>query len=119
MRAAEMYLIEAEALARQGKSSEAATVLGELMKNRQPSWKKQVVTVDDVLLQRRIELWGEGFAYYDLKRNNKGIDRDYEGTNHLAGYELVVPAQDVLWTFQIPLGEIQENSHISEADQND
>ncbi|MBR1666648.1 MAG: RagB/SusD family nutrient uptake outer membrane protein [Bacteroidaceae bacterium] len=119
MRAAEMYLIEAEALARQGKNSEAATVLGELMKNRQPSWKKQVVTVDDVLLQRRIELWGEGFAYYDLKRNNKGIDRDYEGTNHLAGYELVIPAQDVRWTFQIPLGEIQENSHISEADQND
>ena len=118
MRAAEMVLIEAEAYAHLNNGTKAATVLKELMSNRQPSWNKLSVTVEDVLLQRRIELWGEGFAYFDLKRNNKGIDRNYEGSNHLAGYLHTIPAQDVRWTYQIPRGEIQENDLISEQDQN-
>lgn len=118
MRAAEMVLIEAEALARQGNNSDAATVLGELMKNRQPSWDKASVSVEDILLQRRIELWGEGFAYFDLKRNNLGIDRNYKGSNHLAGYLYTIPAFDPRWTYQIPQSEMQENSHIQDNEQN-
>ena len=120
MRAAEMYLIEAEALARQSKGAEAAQVMKELMANRQPSWNKTNVTVEDVLLQRRIELWGEGFVFFDLKRNNKGMERTYEGSNHQKTdlTWIDVPAQDVRWTYQIALNEIQENSHITEADQN-
>ena len=120
MRAAEMYLIEAEALARQGKGVDAAKVLGELMANRQPSWNKASVTVEDVLLQRRIELWGEGFVFFDLKRNNKGMQRTYEGSNHLQTdlTWIDVPAQDDRWTYQISLTELQENSRITEDDQN-
>lgn len=118
MRAAEMVLIEAEALARQGKNAEAATVLSELMAKRQPSWNQPSVSVEDVLLQRRIELWGEGFSYFDLKRNNKGIDRNYNGSNHLAGYLHTIPAFDVRWTYQIPQSEMQENSHIQDEEQN-
>lgn len=118
MRAAEMVLIEAEALARQGQNTQAATVLKELMSNRQPSWNETSVTIDDVLLQRRIELWGEGFSYFDLKRNNKGIDRNYQGSNHLAGYLHTIPAFDIRWTYQIPQTEMQENSHIQDSEQN-
>ena len=118
MRAAEMVLIEAEALARQGQNAQAATVLKELMSNRQPSWNQSSVSVDDILLQRRIELWGEGFAYFDLKRNNRGIDRNYDGSNHLAGYLHTIPAFDVRWTYQIPQTEMQENSHIQDSEQN-
>ena len=113
-----MVLIEAEALVRQGKGGEAANVMKELMSKRQPGWNLTNVTLDYILLQRRIELWGEGFAFFDLKRNNLGVDRTYQGNNHLAGYQLVVPAQDVRWTYQIPLAEIQENDLISEEDQN-
>ena len=118
MRAAEMVLIEAEAYAHMNDGSKAAQTLKVLMDARQPGWDKAVVTVDDIHLQRRIELWGEGFAFYDLKRLNKGIDRTYEGNNHLPGYKLAVPAQDVRWTYQIPLNEIQENTLIGEEDQN-
>ena len=118
MRAAEMVLIEAEAYARQGNGAQAATVLKELMANRQPSWNQSSVTVEDILLQRRIELWGEGFAYFDLKRNNLGIDRNYEGSNHLAGYLHTIPAFDVRWTYQIPQSEMQENMHIQDSEQN-
>lgn len=119
MRGAEMVLIEAEALVRQQKTSEAATVLAELMAKRDPSWNKAMVTLEEVYTQRRLELIGEGFAYYDLKRLNRGINRDYEGSNHMAGYKLNVPADDVRWTFQIPQKEIQENTHISDKEQND
>jgi len=118
MRAAEMVLIEAEAYVRMGDGAKGAQVLKELLDVRQPGWNKTSVTVDDIHLQRRIELWGEGFAYYDLKRLNKGIDRTYEGNNHLAGYDIAVPARDTRWYYQIPLTEIQENDLINEEDQN-
>ena len=116
MRASEMILIEAEAYAHLNQNDKAAQVLKELMVNRQPDWNKVLVTVEDVYLQRRIELWGEGFTYFDLKRLNKGIDRSYEGNNH--NYKLVVPAHSVLWTFQLPQSELQENSHIQASEQN-
>ena len=118
MRAAEMVLIEAEAYAHMGEGAKAAQALKVLMDVRQPGWDKATVSVDDVHLQRRIELWGEGFAYYDLKRLNKGTDRSYEGNNHLAGYDIAVPARDTRWYYQIPLTEIQENDLINEEDQN-
>ena len=118
MRAAEMVLIEAEAYAHLNQGSKAAEVLKVLMNKRQPSWNKATVTVEDVYLQRRIELWGEGFSFYDLKRLNKGIDRSYEGNNHLAGYDIKVDAHDVRWIYQIPLSENQENKLINAEDQN-
>lgn len=118
MRASEMVLIEAEAYAHLGQGTKAAEILKVLMNKRQPDWNKSSVTVDDIYLQRRIELWGEGFAFYDLKRLNKGIDRNYEGSNHLPGYKLVVEPQDVRWTYQLPQRELQENKLISEEEQN-
>ena len=118
MRAAEMVLIEAEAYAHMDNGAKAAEVLKVLMDARQPGWNKASVTVDEVHLQRRIELWGEGFAYYDLKRLNKGIDRTYEGNNYMPGYDIAVPARDTRWYYQIPLTEIQENDLINEQDQN-
>jgi hypothetical protein len=118
MRAAEMVLIEAEAYAHLGREADAANALKKLMANRDPGWNRASVTVEDVYLQRRIELWGEGFGYFDLKRLNKGIDRNYEGSNHTTGYKYVVPAQDVIWIYQIPMGEMQENKQISSDEQN-
>ncbi|MCL1938651.1 MAG: RagB/SusD family nutrient uptake outer membrane protein [Candidatus Azobacteroides sp.] len=112
MRAAEMVLIEAEALAHQGKNAEAAIALKKLMNQRDPKWNSSSVTVDEVFQQRRIELWGEGFGYFDLKRLNKGVDRNYSGSNHRT--KIAVPAGDVQWTYQLPNSEIQENPLITE-----
>ena len=41
---------------------------------------------NEVWWQRRVELWGEGFATFDIKRLNKGIIRNYANTNHIDGY---------------------------------
>ncbi len=119
MRNSEMVLIEAEAYARLGNGGQAATVLGKLMSQRDPSWNSSNVTVEDVLLQRRIELWGEGFSYFDLRRNGLGVDRRYEGTNHSAAAQYAFVAHQPSWNFQIPQREMQNNSNITEDEQND
>lgn len=119
MRAPEMYLIEAEALAQQGKESEAAAALKPLMNVRVIAWSKTSMSVEDIYQQRRIELWGEGFSFFDLKRLNKGINRNYSGNNHLTGYQLAVPARAKTWIYQIPQREMQENSALKASDQNE
>ena len=120
MRNAEMVLIQAEAEARQGQNSAAAATLGKLMAKRDPSWASANVSVDDVLLQRRIELWGEGFEFYDLRRNGLGTTRKYDGSNHLPSGQYNFPAHGKSWNFQIPNQELQNNPHIDgEKDQNE
>ena len=121
MRAAEMYLTEAEAYARLGKASEAQAVMEELMETRDPLWSTSA-TLEEISLQRRIELWGEGFRYFDLRRTATGIVRNYEGSNHSADciWSIPnVPAHSKLWLFQIPDTAIQENPQITDADQNE
>ena len=41
---------------------------------------------NEVWWQRRVELWGEGFAYYDIKRLDKQVIRSYAGSNHIELY---------------------------------
>ncbi|MEG1692502.1 MAG: RagB/SusD family nutrient uptake outer membrane protein [Bacteroidales bacterium] len=116
MRASEMVLIEAEALAHQGKGGAAASVLSELMSKRDETWSKSSVTVEDVFLQKRLELWGEGVIFYDYLRLKKGINRNYPGSNHTLAVDL--PADSWKFIYQIPQSEIDNNSEMSDADQN-
>lgn len=81
MRAEEMILIKAEALAQQGDGTNAAIELKKLMKERDTAWNKASVTVNDVWLQRRIELWGEGFSMADIMRLGKPVVRFHKGNN--------------------------------------
>lgn len=79
MRLPEMMLIVAEGNARAGKYSEAAEALYPLARHRDPKYVKSDKTgeamIDEVMFQRRIELWGEGFRFLDLKRLNMPLDR--------------------------------------------
>jgi len=110
MRAGEMYLIEAEALASMGQDDSAADVLYELAVNRDSEYQRSTNTGDallaEILVQRRVELWGEGFRWYDLKRLNLPLNRN--GANHVASLAVTfdVPAGDKRWEFLIPQAEI-------------
>lgn len=118
MRAAEMYLIEAEAYARDGKNTPAQDALFTLMKDRDPKYVKSTKTGNDllneVLLQRRIELWGEGFRWFDLKRTNQSLSRSM-GNGKDGGHDISVCAFSTMdaskqdWTWAIPLQEIESN----------
>jgi hypothetical protein len=117
MRAAEMYLIEAEAKAQLGDNAGAATALYTMEVTRDPSYVKSTNTgaalITEILNQRRIELWGEGFRFLDLKRLNQPLNRN--GANHQAALCTVfdVPAGDVRWQFLIPQTEINANPAIA------
>lgn len=89
MRVEEMMLIEAEAAARQD-VAKGKNLLEYFVKTyRNPAYSTTAAStetiIDEIWLQRRIELWGEGFATFDIKRLNKGITRSYTGTNHPIG----------------------------------
>ena len=118
MRAAEMILIEAEAWTHLGNISEAAYTFAELMYRRDPSWSVHQLDLEEIYLQRRLELIGEGHAYFDLKRLNKGIERNYEGNNHLEGYDINVAAEDSAWVYKIPLSAINDDNtyNLNEED---
>lgn len=39
--------------------------------------------VEEIVFQKRVELWGEGHTLFDIKRLNYSVTRDYEGSNFL------------------------------------
>jgi hypothetical protein len=96
MRIEEMKLIEAEAAGMQNEAT-GIQLLTEFAKTRDASYvygshneaygnASTSKFQNEVLWQRRVELWGEGFATFDIKRLNKGIIRSYANTNHLETY---------------------------------
>ncbi len=113
MRVSEMYLIEAEAKVQLHDDSGAAMALYKLAKARNPAYQQSLNTgaklLDEILLQRRWELWGEGFRFYDLKRLNQPLNRN--GANHQAALAVVfeVPAGDPRWQWKIPQSAINAN----------
>lgn len=117
MRLGEMYLIAAEAAAKS--TGDAAQYLYDLNVTRDPSYTKSTATGDDLLeeiyLYRRIELWGEGHRFLDLKRLNQALDRT--GANHVVAVSQVMtlPADDVKWKYAIPREEIDANDFITNA----
>lgn len=118
MRAAEMYLIEAEARARQGgQDAVAAAALFTLVKNRNPNYVLSTNTgqalIDEIMFHRRIELWGEGFRFTDLKRTNAALNRNGI-PNHVASISVVfdIPAGDKQWQWLFPQDEINTNKAL-------
>ena len=80
-----MYFIEAEAAAHQD-AARGAKLLTEFMKNyRDPNYSTKKTSTDDVVeeivFQKRVELWGEGQTFFDIKRLNYSVTRGYPGTN--------------------------------------
>jgi len=95
MRVEEMMLIEAEAAGMQDESRGRA-LLETFAKTRDSKYvygthqdaygnSSSTVFQNEIWWQRRVELWGEGFATFDMKRLNKGIIRNYANTNHISG----------------------------------
>jgi hypothetical protein len=126
MRAAEMYLIEAEALARQGQDGPARTALEALVKTRDAAYSAASLSgqalLDEILLQRRIELWGEGFALFDIKRLKQGLNRPTGAGNHGSPNfnpgVYTTSAEDARMIFRVPQRELDNNSSMTPADQN-
>lgn len=126
MRAAEMALIEAEALAQQGNTGGAKTILEELIQTRDPEYTADASNTDalikEIWLQRRIELWGEGFRFFDLKRqcakfngdyilgeNEIGLHRSGNFNSGVAGGTTDLQPSSQFWLFRFLSDEILRN----------
>ena len=119
MRASEMHLIEAEAKARMNDAS-ASQVLYDIVSLRDRGYSLSENTgndlIEEIYLQRRIELWGEGFGFLDLKRLKKPLERT--GGSHLSFGLQDEVAGGTLFKWQIPDDEINANDNITNLDQN-
>ncbi|OAD43032.1 RagB/SusD family nutrient uptake outer membrane protein [Polaribacter atrinae] len=121
MRSEEMYLLSAEMSAKgAGSDTEAKTRLKQILANRfLPENAADFsyidgltgnALLDEVILQTRIELWGEGKSYFSMKRNKQTMTR---GTNHVFHKGLSIPYSDERLTFEIPREEVQSNPNIN------
>lgn len=120
MRAAEMYLIEAEAAAEAGQDAVAQTAINALIAARDPGAETSntgQALIDEIRLQRRIELWGEGFGLFDIKRWNIPLDRrDHDPSLCI---ETSLPSGSNRFNLRVPQYEIDANSEVTEGDQID
>ncbi|HET6768002.1 MAG TPA: RagB/SusD family nutrient uptake outer membrane protein [Chitinophagaceae bacterium] len=126
MRSAEMYLIEAEALARQSQDAPARALLETMVQARYPAYSAAsfsgAALINEILLQRRIELWGEGFSLIDIKRLKIGLNRPTGPGNHgspnFDPSVYILPAGDPKFLMRIPQKELDSNPALTPADQN-
>ena len=84
MRIEEMYFIEAEAAERLNPGDGIALLTDFMKKHRDANYTYDPTNndaIDEILFQKRVELWGEGLSFYDYKRANMSVTRGYEGTN--------------------------------------
>jgi hypothetical protein len=148
LRAEELLLVEAEAQCRLGNYTPARSLLTQLGANRDPNYSTRLATMtnantqtldtkgtgstpvittllDEVLLQRRIELWGETGRIFDILRLAHGFTRNFTGTNHptaglltkFGGAEATTPDYKE-FILTIPQTEFDGNTSLTSADQN-
>jgi hypothetical protein len=120
IRAAEMYLIEAECEAELGNDEKAQDALYVIQGRSHPGIGKSTNTgqelIDEILLERRKELFGEGFRWNDIKRRNLPFKREGD---HWVKLDFGPGDEDYYrLTFPIPQREIDANTALTQDDQN-
>lgn len=133
MRAAEMYLNEAEALCALEKYAEAREVLLELLSYKDPAYQFRLDAVvddkeltigstgdvttlmDEIIVQRRIELWGEGRRLFDIQRLKTGFYRDWDESNHPVKTS-IRDADSWEFVMMIPQKEFDGNPNMDPSD---
>ena len=122
MRVEEMYFIEAEAAAHSS-LAEGVSLLNDFMNSYRmiggvtydctPKSSTLKGFVNELILQKRIEFWGEGIVMFDMKRLNISSKRGYVGTNAPASYRINCEGRAPYWNFVISRGETQNNPVIA------
>ena len=114
MRTESMLLNAAEALCRQGAAYEddAKELLWTLqdMRNAPRSTSSGNDLLEEIWLERRKELYGEGYGLFDLNRTQKPLLR---GSNHyIGGGDTPFPARSWRFIYQIPRSELLNNKAL-------
>ena len=115
LRIAEMYLLHAETKAKTGDEAAAKSSLKAVVSNRVPDASyidalSGQALLNEILLQTRIEMWGEGVSYLSVKRNKTDVVR---GSNWLDFAGQTYKSDDDKLTFEIPEAEIRDNPFVN------
>lgn len=133
MRAAEMYLNRAEAYCRLGQYDNARRDMITLIAPRLEFSSEyegyinrindgntisgyamgipiQTNLLDYILLERRKELWGEGFRWHDIIRNKTGLHRARMETNHTYPLDVKDPES---WTFVLLIPQAEFDGNVN------
>jgi hypothetical protein len=113
-RVEEMYFIEAEATAHFNENGGKQLIIDFMKEHRDPRYfiPYGADIIEEIIFQKRVELWGEGVLFFDFKRLNMGIDNAYSGTNAPAGLKFQTSGRCPAWNVCIPLAEEQQNVAI-------
>lgn len=93
IRVEEMYYILAEAKGHTEGVAAGAKVLADFtnMYRNTGLYEVSATTMEElqkeIVLQKRIEFWGEGVVFWDYKRLRIGVKRAYSGSNHPSSYQ--------------------------------
>lgn len=122
MRVEEMYFIEAEAISHID-LQESVRLLNSFMNNyRMTDGVEYDCTTkastlkgftNELILQKRVEFWGEGIVMFDMKRLDISSRRGYVGTNAPASYRINCEGRAPYWNFVISRGETQNNPAVA------
>lgn len=123
MRCSEMVLTEAEAAYMAGDYTTAQSCLDKIQKLRIAGYtggKSGQALLDEIRLCRRIELWGEGMSWSDLKRWNLPLVRrawvEGDPTSGNIGTQCAMtrqPSDNAGWRFMVPAIETDYNKAIN------
>ncbi len=141
MRAEEMLLTAAEAYCQEGNDAQARVYLKKLMAKRDPNYTaadsksgtalNQLTAgsdgasmtgslLEEILIQRRIELWGEFGRLFDIKRLGQGFKRvaseeadnpDFDPASLLNNHDTETPGT-FAWVLLFPQQELDGNPNI-------
>ena len=119
MRIEEMYFIEMEAELNLSGLEKAQILLNDFMQTyRYDSYDCTLVSmteeafISEMMLQKRIEFWGEGLLFFDYKRLDQGITRGYTGSNIPAVAQFNCEGRSPQWNIVITRGEFQSNKVV-------
>lgn len=116
MRIEEMFFIEAEAATHQDANRGKQLLTDFMTQYRYKTYKCTSTStadiIDEIFLQKRIELWGEGLSFFDYKRLNKPVVRDYEDTNFSDATKFTTATRPAWMNFVITRREISNNTAL-------
>ena len=117
MRVEEMYLIKAEAEAHSNPSTGLATLTDFMKTYRNPSYStvatSEADVIDEIIFQKRVELWGEGQIFFDYKRLNMSVNRGYTGTPFFNLLRLNTNGRPAWMNLVISVSEYQDNQAVN------
>ena len=117
MRVEEMYFIKAEAEAHNNPATGLATLTDFMTTYRDPSYVTRAASeeevIDEIIFQKRVELWGEGQVFFDYKRLNMSVNRGYSGTPFFNLLRLNTNGRPAWMNLVISVSEYQDNQAVN------